>query len=131
MNHPQKGIQINLVPIALIWTCDLISLLLMARLVPGIQVDSLFAAFMIVVLLGVIDALEIWSKLVYSIAPFETFGLESVILNGILLWFMNLLVPSITIANVWISILAALVFAVIHLIFRNLLFLFTFFRVSR
>jgi putative membrane protein len=121
MNSTQKSIWTWLGRILAVWAFEVIGLLLMARFLPGIQVDDLPSAIIVIGLLGLVNAL-IWPVLIYFALPFAvyTLGLASLLLNGIVLWFVGQLIPSITITNVWAGVLAALGITAINILFSTL-----------
>ncbi|MGB9980489.1 phage holin family protein [Methanobacterium sp.] len=85
---------------SVLWISEVIGLMLMTWLLPGLSINSWETAFIVVTLIGIINAI-FWPILSYYTLPFLvfTFGIGSLLLNGLLIWFISLFVPGITIKD--------------------------------
>ncbi len=83
-----------------LWVSEVAGLMLMTWFLPGLNVNSWETAFIVVTLIGIINAI-FWPILSYYTLPFLvfTFGIGSLLLNGMLIWFISLFVPGITITD--------------------------------
>ncbi|WP_424355817.1 phage holin family protein [Methanobacterium sp. MBAC-LM] len=79
---------------------EVAGLMLMTWLLPGLSINSWETALIVVVLVGIINAI-FWPILSYYTLPFLvfTFGVGTLLLNGLLIWFISLFVPGITIKD--------------------------------
>ena len=83
-----------------LWISEVIGLMLMTWLIPGLSINSWETAFIVVTLIGIINAI-FWPILSYYTLPFLvfTFGIGTLILNGLIIWFISLFIPGITIKD--------------------------------
>ena len=81
-----------------LWVSEIIGLMLMTWLLPGLSINSWETALVVVTLVGIINAI-FWPILSYYTLPFLvfTFGVGSLLLNGLIIWFISLFIPGITI----------------------------------
>ncbi len=79
---------------------EVAGLMLMTWFLPGLSINSWETAFIVVILVGIINAI-FWPILSYYTLPFLvfTFGVGTLLLNGLLIWFISLFVPGITIKD--------------------------------
>lgn len=82
----------------ILWVGEVLGFILIANLSVGLTVDSWITAALVVGILGIINAL-FWPLLSKIFLPFlvYTIGIGSLIINGILIWFISNIVPGITI----------------------------------
>lgn len=83
-----------------LWISEVAGLMLMTWFLPGLSINSWETAFIVVTLIGILNAI-FWPILSYYTLPFLvfTFGVGSLLLNGLLIWFVSLFVPGITIKD--------------------------------
>jgi putative membrane protein len=110
------------VRVVVIWAIQVVGLVIMAWLLPGVSLDSLGTAILAAAVIGLVNAL-LWPILSYVILPFAvlTLGLLSLVLNAVLLMLASALVAGFTVNNLGSAILLALGLAVINTILSSLL----------
>ena len=110
------------VRVLVIWAIQVVGLLVMEWLLPGVSVDSLETAIVAAAVIGLVNAL-LWPILSYLILPFAvlTLGLLSLVLNAVLLLLASALVAGFTVNNLGSAILLALGLAAINTILSSLL----------
>ena len=108
--------------VLIIWAIEVLALLLMAWLLPGVRVGSLAAAIAAVAAIGVLNAL-LWPILSYVVLPFAvlTLGLFSLALNGVFVLLVSLFVPGFEVATLWDGIAVTLGLTAINAILSSLL----------
>ncbi len=77
-----------------------LALLIVANLVPGIHVESLYTALFVALVLGIVNAV-IRPILVLLTLPITvlTLGLFTFVINGLLLWFVSTVVKGFSVAG--------------------------------
>ena len=82
----------------ILWVGEVLGFLLISKLSVGLTVDSGITAFVVVGILGIINAL-FWPLLSRIFLPFlvYTIGIGSLIINGILIWLISNVIPGISI----------------------------------
>jgi putative membrane protein len=85
-----------------IWAIEVVGLLFMAWLLPGVRVDGLMAAVLAVAAIGILNGL-LWPLLSYLILPFAvlTLGLLSLVLNAGLVLLASQLVDGFSVTRLW------------------------------
>ena len=108
--------------ILIIWAIEVLGLLFMVWLLPGVRVDSLLTAIMAVAAIGVLNAL-LWPLLSYLMLPFAvlTLGLFSLVLNGVLVLLATVFVEGFEVATLWDGIAVTLGLTAINAIMSSLL----------
>ena len=94
--------------ILLRWSISAIIIFLVAYFVPGISVDNFYAALMVALFLGLVNAI-IRPLLIFATLPFTivTLGLWLFVVNGLLLWFISSWLKGFEIDNLWVAIVAS------------------------
>jgi putative membrane protein len=84
----------------ILWLGGVLGFMLIDYLDVGLKVNSWETAFVVVALLGILNAL-FWPLLSRIFLPFMVFtvGLGSLLLNGFLIWIISNFVPGITIGG--------------------------------
>jgi putative membrane protein len=110
------------VRVVVIWAIQVVGLVIVAWLLPGVSLDSLGTAILAAAVIGLVNAL-LWPILSYVILPFAvlTLGLLSLVLNAVLLMLASALVEGFRVNNLGSAILLALGLAVINTILSSLL----------
>jgi len=110
------------VRVLVIWAIEVLGLLFMARLLPGIHVEGLLAAVMAVAAIGILNAL-LWPVLSYLILPFAvlTLGLLSLALNAGLVLLASGFVAGFEADGLWPAVWLTLGLTAINLILSSLL----------
>jgi putative membrane protein len=105
-----------------IWVGEALGLLLLMHFVPGLSVNSFAAAFALVVLLGIVNAI-LWPILTRSTLRFltYTFGIGALLLNALLVWLASLLVPGASVEGLAALILTPIGLAAINVVLASLL----------
>jgi putative membrane protein len=103
------------------WVFVAIALIIVSYVVPGIHVDGFKAAFIVAVLLSIIN-LIIRPILLLLTLPINilTLGLFTFVLNGILLAFVASLVTGFSITGLLPAIIAALVLSIVRVIIHHI-----------
>jgi putative membrane protein len=111
-----------IVRVVVIWAIQVVGLVIMAWLLPGVRLASLGTAIVAAAVIGLVNAL-LWPILSYVILPFAvlTLGLLSLVLNAVLLLLASALVEGFQVNNLGSAILLALGLAVINTILSSLL----------
>ncbi len=83
-----------------LWISEVIGLMVMTWLLPGLSINSWETAFIVVTLIGILNAI-FWPILSYYTLPFLvfTFGVGSLLLNGLIILFISFFIPGITIKD--------------------------------
>jgi putative membrane protein len=110
------------VRVVVIWAIQVVGLVIMAWLLPGVRLDTLSTAILAAAVIGLVNAL-LWPVLSYVILPFAvlTLGLLSLVLNAVLLLLASALVEGFQVNNLGSAILLVLGLAVINTILSSLL----------
>jgi putative membrane protein len=92
----------------ILWIGEVLGFILIADLSIGLSIESWEIAFVVVSILGIINAL-FWPLLSRIFLPFlvYTLGIGSLIINALLLWLISTFVPGITISG-WAYLLTPL-----------------------
>lgn len=78
------------------WVVNAVLLLLSASLVPGFEVEGFYAALIAALVLGLINAIIRPLLFVLTLpVTVMTLGLFSLVLNGLMVWFMSTIVKGI------------------------------------
>jgi len=111
-----------LVRVLVIWILQVIALLVMVWLLPGLKIDSLETAILVIAVLGLVNAL-LWPILTNLLLPLVvlTLGLFSLVLNGVMVWLASAVVPGFHVTNLGTAILVAVGVTLITTILSTLL----------
>ena len=91
------------------WIINALALLLISRVIQGIEVDSLLAAFVAAAVLGVINAALRPILLILTLPiTILTLGLFALVINGGMLYLAGLLVKGFYVHGFWAAIFGAL-----------------------
>ena len=91
-----------------------LAILGVAYFVPGITVDSFLTAFIVALVLGLINALILpLVKLLTLPINVMTLGLFSLVINILVFWLVSLFIPGFTVSGIFDAIIGALIIAVI------------------
>lgn len=94
------------------WVLLGLFLLLMPSFVRGLQVNSLYAALITVVALGIVNAV-IKPILLILTLPINilTLGLFTFIINGVTFWFVSTFISGFNVAGFWTAVWGALIYS--------------------
>lgn len=92
------------------WVLNALGVLLVAYLVPGIHVSGFYAALIVALVLGILNAL-VRPILIFLTLPINilTLGLFTLVINALLLWFVATVVKGFAIAGFGAAFWGALV----------------------
>jgi putative membrane protein len=102
------------------WLLSTLALLITAYIVPGIEVESLWAALVTVVVLGVINAV-IKPLLLLITLPINilTLGLFTFVINGLLLMLASAIVPGFAVIGWLPAIIGAIVMTLVSAVLNS------------
>ncbi|MGF7119102.1 phage holin family protein [Methanobacterium oryzae] len=83
-----------------LWTAGVLSILLMTRLDRGITVNSLETAFIVVIIIGILNAI-LWPILTRYTLPLliTSFGIGTLFLNAFILWLTSEIIKGFTVSG--------------------------------
>ncbi|MCL1905546.1 MAG: phage holin family protein [Clostridiales bacterium] len=91
-----------------------LALILVAKLLGGVQVSGVFSAFIAALVLGVLNAVIRPLLLLFSLPlNIMTLGLFTLVVNGLVLWMVTAFVKGFSISNFWLTIVSAILLAAI------------------
>ena len=98
----------------LVWMVNALSLLAVAYLLPSVTVDSFYAAVITALLLAVVNTV-IRPLLVLVTLPSNilTLGLFTLVINGLMFWFVASFVEGFRVAGFWSAFWGALLYSLI------------------
>jgi len=104
------------------WVIAALGLLLMAWLLDGIQIDSLGTAFLVVIVVAILNAL-LWPFLSRVLLPIAIFtaGLLFLLLNGFMVWLAAQIIPGFEVDTIWTATLASLGVTAVNIILSTVL----------
>ncbi|MFZ5365271.1 MAG: phage holin family protein [Patescibacteria group bacterium] len=96
------------------WLFNAGGLLLVAYTVPGIEVTSFYIALILVVVLGVVNALlGGLIKLLTLPLTILTLGLFNLVVNGLMFWLVSTFIKGFEVSGFWIAVLGALLYTLV------------------
>jgi putative membrane protein len=100
--------------ILLVWLINALSLLAVSYLLPSVSVDSFYVALVTSLLLGLVNTL-IRPLLVLVTLPISilTLGLFTLVINGLLFWFVASFVEGFRVGGFWSAFWGAIVYSLI------------------
>jgi putative membrane protein len=100
--------------ILLVWLINALSLLAVHYVLPSVSVDSFYIALLTALLLGLVNTL-IRPLLVLITLPLTilTLGLFTLVINGLLFWFVASFVAGFHVGGFWSAFWGAIVYSVI------------------
>ncbi|VVB69228.1 Mycobacterial 4 TMS phage holin, superfamily IV [uncultured archaeon] len=109
MSWIKKYHLIGLARTLVIWFSSALGLVLMGWILPDVTVENLYAALFAVIVISLVNAV-LWPILSYITLPFLvfTFGLGTLLLNGLMISLALIFVPGISIPGFWPKILTLL-----------------------
>ncbi|OGI46031.1 hypothetical protein A2121_00425 [Candidatus Nomurabacteria bacterium GWB1_40_6] len=96
-----------------------VAILITAYVLPGVHVDGILAAFILAVILGVINTF-IRPVLVMLTLPLSivTLGLFVLVINALLVMLASYIVPGFTVAGFWYAFLFGIVLAIVSYVLQ-------------
>jgi putative membrane protein len=97
-----------------VWLINTVALILVAYLLPGVNVATFGAALVAALVLGLINAV-IRPILILLTLPVTilTLGLFIFVVNGLLFWFVGSFIQGFQVAGFWWGVLGAIVYSLI------------------
>jgi len=96
------------------WLINAIGLLAIGYFVPGITIASFYYAMILVVVLGLINAvIGMILKLITLPINIITLGLSNLIINAILFWFVSTFLQGFDVSNWWAAFIGATIYTFI------------------
>ena len=108
--------------ILIIWVIQTLGLLLLTRIIDGVQVETAGDALVAVAVITLLNGF-LWPILSFIILPFAVFtlGLASLVLNGILILIASALVTGFVVEDIWAAIWLSVGLTAINIIMSSLL----------
>ena len=101
------------------WLILAVAIFITARILPGLKIESFGRALVVAIVLALLNVcLRPLLAFVFAPLTWITFGLFSLVINGLVLWATSGLVSGFKVQGCWWAILGALVIS----LFRTLLF---------
>lgn len=91
-----------------------LALILVAELIPGIEVDGFLTALIAALLLGVLNAL-VRPLLIFFTLPITilTLGLFILVINALLFWFAASFIGGFSVSGFWVAFFGSLIVSII------------------
>ena len=98
--------------IILRWVINALVLMLLANILKGVEVQSFYIALITALALGIVNAL-IRPLLILLTLPINilTLGLFTLVINGVLFWFVSTFIKGFNITDFWSAFWGALLFS--------------------
>lgn len=110
-----------MLPLLLHWFISALSLLIVARIVPGFQVSGFGVALFASIVIGLVNStVGFLLRLVTLPLTVLTFGLFLLVLNAFMLQFAALLVPGFVVHGFFAAFVGAVVLALVQMALRAL-----------
>lgn len=106
----------------LVWILNAVALLIVAYLLPGINVASFGSALIAALVLGLLNTL-VKPVLILLTLPITvvTLGLFLLVLNALVFWFAGSILKGFEVTGFWWAVLGALVYSVVSGLLSRLL----------
>ena len=105
------------------WLLSALSLLIVAYLVPGVEIRSFGTALVAAVVIGLVNAtLGFVLKILTLPLTIVTFGLFLIVINALMLSFAAMLVPGFSVHGFGAALLGAIVLSLVSFVLRGLIF---------
>ena len=95
------------------WVINALVLMLLANILKGVEIQSFYTALVTALALGIVNAL-IRPLLILLTLPINilTLGLFTLVINGVLFWFVSTFIKGFNITDFWSAFWGALLFSV-------------------
>ena len=103
------------------WIINALFLIAITYIVPGVYVQSFYYALVVVAVLGLVNAL-IRPVLLILTLPINllTLGLFTLVINGLMFWFVSSILEGFSVTNFWAAFFGALVYALFSMLISYL-----------
>jgi putative membrane protein len=103
------------------WLISTASLLIVAYLLPGIELSGVGAALLAPIVIGLVNAtIGFALKIVTLPLTFLTFGLFLLVINALMLRLAAFMVPGFYVAGFWSAFFGAILLSIVSMIFRKI-----------
>ena len=100
--------------LVLIWLVNTLALLALPYVIPGVKVDTLTAALIAALVLGLINTLIRPILILLTLpATLLTLGLFIFVINGLLFWWVGSFVDGFHVSGFWAGFFGAIVYSII------------------
>ena len=104
------------------WLISAVSLLIVAYIIPGIEVRGFGTALIAAIVIGLINAtLGFVLKIITLPLTLLTLGLFWFVINALMLQLASVLVPGFYISGFWVAFFGAIVLSLVSLILHSLI----------
>jgi putative membrane protein len=109
--------------IILVWILNAVALLIVAYILPGINVSSFGSALIAALVLGLLNTL-VKPVLILLTLPITivTLGLFLLVLNALVFWFAGSILKGFQVSGFWWALLGAFVYSVVSGLFSRLIY---------
>jgi|ERR1700687_1305071 len=105
------------------WFLSALSIVIVAHLIPGFQVNGFGTALLAAVVIGLVNAtIGVVVKILTLPLTVLTFGLFLFVVNALMLLFASALVPGFVVAGFVPAFLGAIVLSIVNTVLRHLIF---------
>lgn len=111
-----------MVGLLLHWTISALSLMIVAEIFPGIELNGVGATLVAPIVIGLINAtIGLILKIITLPLTVLTLGIFWLIINGLMLQLAAAIVPGFYVAGFWSAFFGAIVLSIISMFLRSLL----------
>ena len=104
------------------WLVSAVSLVIVAYLIPGIQLQGVGPALIAPIVIGLVNAtVGFILKIVTFPITILSLGLFLLVINALMLMFAAYLVPGFAVAGFWSAFFGAIVLSIVSMILRSLI----------
>ncbi len=116
-----KAVATELIRISIIWLIQFVGILVAVRIIDGFIIDTYQTALELALVLGLLNALlwPVLTRITLALTVF-TFGLATLVFNGLFVLIAAELVPGVEVASLWSAIGVAFWLTVVTTIFSTL-----------
>ena len=102
------------------WVLSAIAIIITAYLLPGVHVNSLTAALITAVVLGIVNAVLKPILILFTLPlTILTLGLFMFVINALLILFVSALVPGFKVDSFWWAVLFSIVLSIVNSILQK------------
>jgi len=111
-----------MVALLLHWLISAVSLLIVAYIIPGIEVRGFGTALIAALVIGLVNAtLGLILKILTLPLTLLTFGLFLFVINALMLQLASYLVPGFAVSGFWSAFFGAIVLSLVSMVLRSLI----------
>lgn len=103
------------------WLIYTLAIIITAYLLPGATIESLFAAFVLALVLGLINAV-LKPIIIILTLPINilTLGLLTLVINALLVMLADFIVPGFSVGSFWWALLFSIILSIINLVLSRI-----------